>query len=364
MMFGLLKDWLSRRRAFGQMRTAQKHFSQDWHEVFKSLIDQAKAEYEVGNRERSLELWRKAYAHFPDLCASSPTALYLILDLGSFEDAEQMMQQARLVYPHHAPFAAGHALVAQRRRDFQEALHRCASLRKKFPKEAAGYAIAGECLVALDREQEAEAMFALGARRLPRDFEMNVRVARFAERRRDWAEGLKRWRVVRERFDDWRGFAGMANCLRELGRRAGAEAMLVEAIGRFPKEQWLLVEFALIPAMAGELDEAEQRWADVRRKFPYFAHGYTRGAELARQLNKEDEAEKLLELGVARCRGDVGLHVEHARAADRRGDADAALARWRLALERFPDCKEAEQRLIELTAGHDQVEGSTPAAAH
>ena len=264
------------------MRAGQARFSQDWRKVFESLLDRARTEYEADNRERSLDIWRRAYAQFPDLCMSSVPALHLILDLGGFDEAEEMMRQARARYPRHAPFTARHALVARRRGDLEEALRRCTFVRKKFPREAGGYAIAGHCLVELGRELEAEEMFALGARRVPGDLEINVRLAQFAEQRRDWSEAMRRWRIVRDRCGNWHGFVGMAGCLRELGRHAEAGVVLVEAADKFPEEPWPVYALANLSRAGGKSDEAARYLADLHRRFPYFPQGYAYGAEIAR----------------------------------------------------------------------------------
>jgi len=232
-------------------------------------------------------------------------------------------------------------------------------LRRKFPRVAEGYTIAATCFNELGRQQDAEAMFALGARKLPKDFEMSVQLARFASRRRDWPEALRRWETVRDQFDHVRGPCGVAECLREMGRYAEAETILAEASVRFPKDPWPLADLAQIATVRGDLDEAAKRWATARQTFPWFALGYARGAEVAQRAGREAEAEELLGTAVDRCRGDLGVHLEYARIADHRGDRAAAAERWALVRERFPDCNEARGQGAEALAVMGQ-QGSRP----
>jgi predicted Zn-dependent protease len=187
-------------------------------------------------------------------------------------------------------------------------------------------------------------MITQAAGKFPHNYGIVVSYARHAERRRDWPEALVRWRVLKERFDEFLAPVGMAQSLREMGRYVEAEEIATEARERFPKSPWADVELARIAAAKGDLDGAAERWQIARQDFPDFNVAYTAGAEAERRVGREAEADKILTLGITRLRYDLGVHLEYARSADRRGDHAVAAERWALVRERFPDCQEAYHR--------------------
>ena len=346
-MFEALTAWFERRRALRELRAIEGKSSQGFAKYFSEQIVAARLAFRAGDRERALRIWRDMNECYPKLCMTSDEALNLVVDLGQYDEVEALIRVGRRRYPwHRAMFATISARAAHGRGDADETLRRCAVLHRKFPGVAAGYTIAAACLADLGRKDEAEAMIEQAASRFPRNYEIIVAHARYAERGKDWPKALERWRVLTDRFDDFLGPVGVAQSLREMVCYDEAREIATEASERFPDSPWADVELARIAAAVGNLEGAAQHWETTRERFPDFAVAYTAGAEAVRRVGREAEADKILGLAVTRLRYDLGVHLEFARSADRRGDK-TAMERWRLVCDRFPDCAEARGRAAE-----------------
>src|SRR5439155_8682498 len=69
--------------------------------------------------------------------------------------------------------------------------------------------------------------------------------AALAQRNRDWTEAARRWEAVKERFPELpAGYTGAANVMRELGHFDAADALLAQAVERFPGEAEPLWSYA------------------------------------------------------------------------------------------------------------------------
>ena len=196
-MFDALRDWFERRRALREARAGERHGNQAYSRYFMEQINFAKHEFDEGNPKRALEIWRRMYGQFPDLCLTSEKAFNLFIDLGCHDEAESLTREGSKRYPRHrALFAAYFARIAYRRGDLEEAVSRCAALRRKFPHLAEGFTIAANSLSDLGRLEDADAMLARGVSKLSGEVDLYVRHARHAMRMRKFPEALQRWNLV------------------------------------------------------------------------------------------------------------------------------------------------------------------------
>jgi tetratricopeptide (TPR) repeat protein len=358
-LFETLREWFERRRTLRELRVGISQYGSDFNRVFAEQINLAEETYGRGNPEQALAVWNKARARFPDLCLTTKKGLRLLLDLGLFDEADALMREGRRRYPHYTHCASGYVQVAYHRGDRQDTLRRCQIIRAKFPRLAEGYTFAAVCLAELDRHDEAEAMIERAVRKLPQDFDVLVGYARHAARREDWKEALRRWNLVKNRFDHVFGPGGAAHCLRQMGRYAEAETIAAETCERFPTDPWAYVTLAGIAADKGDLDRESQHWVAARERCPFFALAYTAGAEAERRVGREAEADDILSLAVTRIRSDLGVHLQYAYSAHHRNDWASAAERWALVCERFPDCDEAHEKTAEaLLAGGATKQGA------
>jgi predicted Zn-dependent protease len=149
---------------------------------------------------------------------------------------------------------------------------------------------------------------------------------------------------MRERFSSAAVVLNIVQCLRALDRNDEAEEILADLSIKMPGNRYVLVESATIASARGDFEEASRRWAVVRKRIPLLAAGYTSGVEVERRLGREAEADQILVQAVTYLKSDLGIHLEYARSAQRRGDWTSALERWALVRERFSECDEAREQ--------------------
>jgi tetratricopeptide (TPR) repeat protein len=87
--------------------------------------------------------------------------------------------------------------------------------------------------------------------------------------REDWAEAVRRWTALRERFpDEVRGYAEGAKALLRSGQVAAAEAVLQDAMARFADEPSLLVQHAEVAQARQDWTLAASRWEAALARDP------------------------------------------------------------------------------------------------
>lgn len=341
-MLRLLKDWWDRRRVLRELRANEASGSEAYSAFFTEQIELALMELSHQRRQRALEIWRRMYSQYPDLCLKSERALNLFVDLCLHDEAEVLIEEGRRRFPRgRSLYDTALARVAYRRGDFKEALRRYEVVRRGFPQVVDSYTLAAVCLSALGSADEAEAMLERGMRKHADNYDLCARYAQTAVERRDWNAALERWKIVSRRFPYLPGPLGVAQCLRELGRLDEAENVLVDASERFASNPYPFAELAGLAIARGDLPEAIERWNVVLDRFPSFDRAYTESATIMRKVGRHAEADERLRVIVERSPEYLPGHVEYAKSAELRGDWRLASERWAETLTRFPECAEA-----------------------
>ena len=237
------------------------------------------------------------------------------------------------------------AEAARDRADNFAALKIFTELREQFPEHPAPFLRAAAVLSQLRRFDEAERLLAAGAASFPNEPGFTIERAWLAHRRGDHAEAVGRWEKVRRVIPGHHvGYTGGALTLRDAGRFAEAEALLVDAMERFPDDLAPRADHAWVAQIARDWPEALHRWAEVRQHHPEEPVGFTAGAIALRELRRFDEADALLAEAIARFPDRRAPLIEHAWLASARRDWPEAAHRWALVRERFPDASEAYLR--------------------
>jgi len=346
-VLGVIGEWLGRRRALKELRRAQRDDNRDYREFFKLEIEAARHALDRGEHADAVDAWEKVRTRFPGLALKSADAFELVLDLGRFDEAEEMMRDGQRRQPRQVSFPLGYARVAQRRGDAEEAVRRCEALLRRFFDCAEGYLLAAQCLDALGRRDEAEAVLERGAQRLPRDFAILCAHATHAEQRGDMPAALDRWRIVQQRSDHPPGVLGVARCLMDLKCYDEAERVLTEACEHYSTNGYPLISMGRLTALKGDPDEAMRYWKLARDRFPDLLAAFTDAAGMALELGRDAEADEILHEAIERFPYELGPHLTYARAAHRRRDWSVAAERWSLTCERFPTNAEAQERRAE-----------------
>lgn len=332
-MFQAVAEWLDRRRALRDLSAPGWTFAGGQDKAAEEKLDQARAAAGRGDVEVARSIWRDLRGTLAGPVRGSAAVIDLLIDLDLLDEAEAIAWDGRRRHPRQPRFAIAAARVAHRRGDATETLRRCELLRRAFPRVSEGYTIAARCLTTLGRGAEADAILRRGARKLPRDIEMQAEYARHAERTSDWPEALRRWEKANARFDNCLCRSGIAQSLRASRRYEEAAAVASETTERYPDDPWAFAELGHIAAAAGQLDQASRQWAETRRRFPFFVHAFTEGAALAARMGRMDEADAILTQAVDRFRWNRDLHLtwlRHARTSEARAERTAAVRR------RFP----------------------------
>lgn len=324
------------------------------------------------NWEEALARWNLARRSFPDHPAGHLGAAVALRELGRTGEAEGLIAEAMARFPDDPAPLIGWAALAHGQGDWAVAAERWTKLRSRFPEAPVGYALGLAALRALGRDEEAvallrqtaerfseqldgqvqavqglrecgrldeaEAVLSAALDRFPDEARLRFEHAVVAAAREDWPAAAERWDLVRTRFPEqpW-GFVGGALARREQGRGAEAEALLAEAVERFPGEATPPLEHARSAHLAGNWTEAADRWAALRRSHPDEPAGYVAGGEALFEAGGLDAAEAVLADGMIRFPEAPEPAVQHALLASRRRDWPEAVRRWDAVRQRFPD---------------------------
>src|SRR5262249_28045415 len=186
-----------------------------------------------------------------------------------FDEADALLSEALAHFPNEPHAHIEWGLVPTPRRGGPSAARRWAEMRRALPANPVAYAFGAVALRELDRDDEAETLLADAGGRFPDDFGVANESAWLPTVRRDWPEALRRWKRVRSQFPDRPGgYTGVAMCLRELQRFEEAEAVLTEAIERFPDEPGPHLDYARIADARRDWAKAVERWERVRERCP------------------------------------------------------------------------------------------------
>jgi tetratricopeptide (TPR) repeat protein len=110
------------------------------------------------------------------------------------------------------------------------------------------------------------------------------------------------------------------------------EATLLDAQPRDSAGIAHFINFARLADTRKDWAEAERRWQVLREHFPHALHGYVGSAVALRELNRLDEAEKILLEATKRFPQEIIILHDLARVAERRADWVTAEGYWRACL--------------------------------
>jgi tetratricopeptide (TPR) repeat protein len=218
-------------------------------------------------------------------------------------------------------------------------------VRKRFPNRPLAYVQGAGCLRHLGRLAPADALIRSAMKLMPDDVPVRLEYGRLGVAGGDWAEAYRRWEEISDRHPA--GLTGMAEALHQQGKDAEAEALIESSRLKWPLEVDLRALYARIAADGGRIDEAVQRWAAVRERFPRDQIGYSEGLALLRGHQRWEEADAVAAAAVSQFPDRIWTYVEHAMLAHQRQDWPEAQRRWAALREAFPDDPTGYRRGIE-----------------
>jgi tetratricopeptide (TPR) repeat protein len=315
-------------------QAARERFPQDAGALIElGLIAHARRDWPEAARR-----WETVRAVLPDHAIGSILGAHSLREAGQPDAAETLLSAAVDRFPREAAVLTEYAWLASHRRDFPTALQRWEQVRARFPNHLAGYTGAAVALREMQQLDAADAMLADAVAAFPNELTLLLEHAGLAQHRRDWEEAARRWALVRQRAPDHLpGHIASAVALREAGQTDAAEAVLADAVARFPDRIEALTEYAWLAQARQDWPAAVARWRDVREKAPDILTGYVAAAHALRRNGQVEEAERLLAQAIERFPAEAGPLVDYASAAAQRNDWPEAIRRWRIVIERLPE---------------------------
>lgn len=301
-------------------------------------LESAEAARRRGDKDGALRIFSELRERYPDHPAPYLRAAGMLSQSGRFAEAEALLAQGTDTFPKDTGFVIERAWLASRRGELDEALELWRQIRGTLIDHHAGYTGAAQALRDAGRIEEAETLLGEAMQRFAAEPAPRIEYAWLAHRARNWPEAARRWEEVRKHHPDQTvGFTAGAIALRELRRFDAAEALLAEALARFPGDRGALNEHAWLAVAQREWPQAARRWALVRERFPDNPEAYLRGAQALSSMWRHDEAEALLSDAIGRFPQDSGIAAEHAWLAYHRHLPEEAGLRFAELRRRFPD---------------------------
>lgn len=301
------------------------------------LVDAAWAAFHSRDWDRAERTWAALRAAFPNMVIGYSAAVTTLRDAGRLEEAAAMAQAALARFPHEATAHCEAAWLVAAQGNHAAAVGLWAGIRERFPEEWVAWFGGARSLRAMGDGAGAEALLGAGAAQFPKQAVLLTEYASAAVQRHDWPEAARRWAVARQNAPDHpAGYVGGGQAARELGAADEAEAILRDAVERFPSDPAASIEYAWVAHRKRDWARAAERWTDVRARFPRHPVGYSAGAQALREAERYQEAEALLREADSLFPDETFGPTELAWLAFVRRDYAEAVRRWEYVRSLFP----------------------------
>jgi predicted Zn-dependent protease len=299
----------------------------------ESLARAARTAIGEGRVLDALALWQQYRDRHPDDPAARIGLGKALREAGRLDEADAVLQDAVNRFPQELWVHFNYALVANRKKDWPEAVRRWEALRDSFPHAPQGYTGLGVALSLAARPEEAEIALGEAVRRFPDKYWARFHHACVASLAQRWQQAAERWNQVRAQFPDlvveearrrWPdddGIASLAARLEAARRLLGLRSAVAEAAISVTLQD---------PQTAAALEET------LGSRPPDASGAYQTAAKLLREAGHPQAADDILCQAARRFPADLWLAVDSAKAAVGRGDLAEAQHRWSAVIDRFP----------------------------
>jgi tetratricopeptide (TPR) repeat protein len=315
-----------------------------------------------------------------------------------YEEADALVRDTIAQFPEVSDASAHYVQLAWARGDLLVTVERAEDGRNRFPDNPECYLKAADALRLLGSFDRSGALVADGLQRFPKHPGFIIQAALLAEIRGDWS-GVEAWMArLRELFPDRAmSWVQSASSLLRGSRTEAADALLVEALARFPNEPELHALRATVAEDQRRWDEADRRWQSARANFPDdpsialkhalvwgrpprfgavardmpevferfeqlhaafpdFARGYSAHIGQLHNDAKLDDAEALARLARARFPDDVHVAIEAARVAMAQENTNAAIGILTESASKIPNSPLIPAELVAILAETGRLE--------
>ena len=174
----------------------------------------------------ALERWAHVREHFGNATGWVQSAACL-REMGRDPEAEHLLLKADILFGGNLAILTELAWIAQRSRNWPEALLRWHRVREAFPRAIMGYLGPAATYREMGSPDEADALLESGVKRNDDDPDLLVEYARSAHGRGQWDEAIRRWAMMRDLYPERaEGYDGGAAALRAVGREEDASLIL------------------------------------------------------------------------------------------------------------------------------------------
>jgi tetratricopeptide (TPR) repeat protein len=209
----------------GLATTAMRQF----HSKIEPFLQNARIAVLREDWEEALRRWRAILAQFGHVI-SYIGAAQALSNLGRYEEAEELLQEARYRFATDPGPLSEYARVAEARGDIAEAMRRWNDVLYRFPLDKYVYLAASEAFEKMGEPAQAEATLRKGVDRFPRDLRPMLDLAKLLQnKRQDFTAAAEVWAAIRGVFpDSEEAYASGAEALRRAGRIEEADALIEE----------------------------------------------------------------------------------------------------------------------------------------
>lgn len=282
---------------------------------------------------RAAQRWGEVCQRFPEQPIGPVGHADALRASGDLDGAEAVLREALKTFPRSADVHRSFAYYAEfvgRRDDAAGHFRQAIALEpsdewlywhlSQIHVRAGAFALAQQALT--------DGLAAAGER-----WHLLLALAQLAESQKDWAEAVQRFRRCMDSFpDEDHAIAGYALALCQNGQHAEAEAVLTEAVARFPQRIALAAALARLPLLGRVLGRAAfvERARTVVEAFPDTIESYRLLGEALLHDEHHSDAEATLRAGIAQLGPDRSAAMMLATALVRQ-------RKWEPAFEAYAD---------------------------
>jgi tetratricopeptide (TPR) repeat protein len=190
-------------------------------------LEYARTAVTAKNWEQALERWQPVLDQFGYFGAYVGSAQALT-HLGRYEEAEELLQQARIRFGTNPGPLSEYARVAEAKGDIPVAIQRWKDVLDRFPLDMNVHFTASEAFERLGEPAEAEATLRAAVDRYPTELRPHTELARLIHlKHHEFAAAVEAWAAIRQIFpDNDEAYLRGAEALRGIGRADEADSML------------------------------------------------------------------------------------------------------------------------------------------
>jgi tetratricopeptide (TPR) repeat protein len=219
--------------------------------------------------QRAAELAAIIRARFPNDLAGHQIGVQSLRHLRQFAAAEALLEPALAIFPDDEMLLVEAAWLAQQGANWAAGTARTKILRTRFPHRQIGFRIGATCEIGGKRYANAGEILATALQAFGAQDWILAEQARLAARAGDLRAADDKWAQLRVAFAaSPDGYIAGAATKRELGDHASAEALLQEAVTRFPQNKDAHQAFAQMAEARQDWGAAEGRWTAARAAIP------------------------------------------------------------------------------------------------